>query len=144
MSSLAPNPTSDLRSADSVLRAATGVAPALSGQGLVVVGSQVHAEGGPGIEVTAGGDGAAAGPLVLAVGDVLPEGGSALDRGLVDLLVLPDVVGGAVAGDGADLLALRAAGAVGGVLLHVVLDQGVGGPSVDGDEDGACGGAGGA
>jgi hypothetical protein len=108
------------------------------------VGAQVEAELLPGVEVAAGGDGAAAGALGLPVGDVLPEGGGALDGGLVDLLVLPDVVDGAVARHGADLLALRAAGAVGGVLLHVVLDERVGGPAVDGDEDGAGVGARGA
>lgn len=112
MSSLASNSLPYLRCADSVLRAATGIAPSLSRQGLVIVGSQVKTELLPSVEVAAGGDGAAAGPLGLAVGDVLPEGGSALDGGLVDLLVLPNVIDGAVAGDGADLLALRAAGAV--------------------------------
>ena len=99
--------------------------------------AQVHAELGPGVEVALGGDGAAAGPLVLPVGDVLPEGAGALDAGLVDLLVLPDVVHAAIAGHLADLLALSATGAVAGVLLDVVLDEGVGGPAVDGDENGA-------
>lgn len=99
--------------------------------------SQVHAELGPGVEVALGSDGAAAGPLVLPVGDVLPEGASALDAGLVDLLVLPDVVHAAVASDLADLLALRATSAVARVLLDVVLDERVGGPTVDGDENSA-------
>ena len=40
------------------------------------------------------GNGTAAGPLVLTVADVLPEGAGSLDGGLVDLLVLPDVVDG--------------------------------------------------
>ena len=84
-----------------------------------------------------GGDGAAAGPLVLAVGDVLGEGGGANNGRLVDLGVLPDVVDGAVAGDRTHLCALGRAGAVAGVLLDVVLDEGVGAPAVDGDEDGA-------
>lgn len=105
--------------------------------------TQVHAELLPGVEVARGGDGSAAGTLLLPVADVLPEGAGSLDGRLVDLLVLPDVVNGAVAGDGAHLLALRAAGAVGGVLLDVVLDQGVGGPAVDGDEDSAGLGGGG-
>ena len=104
--------------------------------------AQVHAELGPSVEVALGGDGAAAGPLALPVGDVLPEGAGALDAGLVDLLVLPDVVDAAVAGDAADLLALCATGTVAGVLLDVVLDEGVGGPAVDGDEDGASAGLG--
>lgn len=82
------------------------------------------------------GDGTAAGPLVLTVADVLPEGAGSLDGGLVDLLVLPDVVDRAVAGDGADLLALSGASAVAGVLLNVVLDQWVGSPTVNRNEDG--------
>jgi hypothetical protein len=84
--------------------------------------TQVHAVARPSIEVALGGDGSAAGPLLLPVADVLPEGRRALDRGLVDLLVLPDVVDGAVTGDSADLLALSRAGAVARVLLHVVLN----------------------
>ncbi len=52
------------------------------------------------------GDGAAARPLIPAVVNVLPEIGGTRDRGLIDLLVLPDVVDGAVASDGAHLLAL--------------------------------------
>jgi hypothetical protein len=135
---------STLRAADGVLGLATSVAPALGGQGLVVVLAKVHAELLPGVEVALGGDGAAAGALVDAVGDVLGEGGGADDGRLVDLGVLPDVVRRAVAGHGADLLALGRAGAVGGVLLDVVLDERVGGPAVDGDEDGAGGGGGGA
>lgn len=97
------------------------------------MGTQLHAVRGPGVEVALGGDGSAAGTLVTPVADVLPESGSASDGRLVDLLVLPDVVDGAVAGDLADLLALSRAGAVAGVLLDVVLDQGVGGPAVEGD-----------
>lgn len=84
-------------------------------------------------------DRASAGPLVHAVGDVLPEGGGARDGGLVDLLVLPDLVGAAVGLEGAQLLALGRPGAVGGVLLYVVLDQRVAGPAVDGDQDRAAG-----
>lgn len=91
-----------------------------------------------------GRDGAAAGPRALAVRDVLPEGGRAGDGRLVDLLVLPDVVRGAVANHGADLGALGRARAVVGVLLDVVLDQGVRRPPIDGHEDGSSGGAGGA
>jgi hypothetical protein len=133
-----------LRAADGVLGLATSVAPALGGQRLVVVLAEVHAELLPGVEVALGGDGAAAGALVHAVGDVLGEGGRADDGGLVDLGVLPDVVRRAVAGHGADLLALGGSRAVGGVLLDVVLDERVGGPAVDGDEDGAGVGGGGA
>jgi hypothetical protein len=129
---------------DGVLGVSGSVAPALGGEGLVVVGAEVHAELGPGVKVARGGDGAAAGALLLAVADVLPEGRGALDRGLVHLLVLPDVVGRAVAGDRAHLLALCGARTVARVLLDVVLDQRVGGPAVDGDQDGSALGAGGA
>ena len=128
--------------ANSVLGASSSVAPALGGESLVVVLAEVQAELSPSVKVALGGDGAAAGPLVLPVGDVLPEGALALDAGLVDLLVLPDVVDAAVARDAADLLALGAARTVAGVLLDVVLDERVGGPAVDGDEDRAGGGLG--
>jgi len=105
--------------------------------------TQVHAELGPSVEVALGGNSAAAGPLVNTVADVLGEGGSSLDGRLVDLGVLPDVVDGAVASHLAHLGALGGTGAVGGVLLDVVLDQGTGSPSVDGDKDGSCRGGGG-
>jgi hypothetical protein len=105
---------------------------------------KVHAELSPGIEMALGGDGAAAGPLVLAVADVLGEGCRADDGWLVGLGVLPDVVGGAVASDGAHLLALRGTGTVGGVLLDVVLYEGVLGPAIDRDKDGTGSGGGGA
>lgn len=105
--------------------------------------TQVHAELGPSVEVALGGNSAAAGPLVNTVADVLGEGGSSLDRRLVDLGVLPDVVDRAVASHLAHLGALGGTGAVGGVLLDVVLDQGTGGPAVDGDKDGSCRGGGG-
>lgn len=94
--------------------------------------------------MAAGGDRAAAGPLVLAVGDVLGEGAGAHNGRLVGLGVLPDVVVGAVAVDGAHLLALGGSGAVAGVLLDIVLDERVLGPAVDGDEDCAGAGRGGA
>jgi hypothetical protein len=131
-----------LRAGDGVLRLATGVAPALSGEGLVVVLTKVHAELLPCVEVAGGGDASAAGTLVLPVADVLDEGGGTDDGGLVGLGVLPDVVCGAVAGDGAHLLALSGTSAVAGVLLDVVLNQGVLGPSVGGDKDGTAGGGG--
>ena len=105
--------------------------------------TEVHAELGPGVEVALGGDGSAAGTLVDTVGDVLGEGGRANDGRLVNLGVLPNVVAGAVAGDGADLLTLSGARSVGSVLLDVVLDKRVGGPAVSGDKDGASSGGGG-
>lgn len=89
-------------------------------------------------------DGAAAGPRALAIRDVLPKGGRTGDGRLVDLLVLPDVVGGPVASHAADLGALSRACAVARVLLNVVLNQGVCRPPIDRDQDGAGGGAGGA
>jgi hypothetical protein len=134
----------NLRASNSVLRLATSVTPALSGQSLVVVLTKLHAVAGPSVEVAGGGNSAGARALVNAVADVLGEGGGALDGGLVHLGVLPDVVDGAIAGDLAHLGALSGTSAVGGVLLDVVLDERVGGPAVDGDEDGAGGGGGGA
>jgi len=132
-----------LRAGDGVIGVAGGVAPALSGQGLVVVLAEVETELGPGVEVARSGHGTAAGALVLAVADELREGRGTLDGRLVNLGVLPDVVDGAVAGDGAHLLPLSRASAVAGVLLNVVLNERVGGPSVDGDKDRAGGGGGG-
>jgi hypothetical protein len=134
---LATNAAANLRAGNGVLGVTAGVAPALSGEGLVVVLTKVHAELGPGVEVALGGDSSATGTLVDTVGDVLGEGGGADDGRLVHLGVLPDVVAGAIAGDGADLLALSGAGTVGGVLLDVVLNKGVGGPAVGRDKDGA-------
>lgn len=66
-----------------------------------------------------------------SVGDVLVEGGGASDRWLVDLLVLVDVVDRSIAGHCALEGALCRALAVTGVLLDVVLNERVAGPSVD-------------
>jgi hypothetical protein len=134
----------NLRTSNSVLGLATSVTPALGGQSLVVVLTKLHAMRGPSVEVAGGGNSTGARALVDAVGDVLIEGAGALDGGLVHLGVLPDVVDGAVAGDLAHLGALSRASPVGRVLLDVVLDERVGGPAVDGDEDRAGGGGGGA
>lgn len=77
------------------------------------------------------GDGAAS-PRGLPDGDILIKGGGPLDRGLVDLLVQPDGIGGTVAGDGTFLGALlRVAN---GILYDIVLDKRVGAPSVLGLE----------
>jgi hypothetical protein len=130
-----------LGSSDGVLGLAASVTPALGAESLVVVLTKLHAVRGPRVEVAAGGNGAAPGALVHTVGDVLVEGRGTLDGGLVDLGVLPDVVDRAVAGDLAHLGALSRASAVAGVLLDVVLNKRVGGPSVDGNED--CSGSGG-
>jgi len=124
---------------EGVLRVTPGIAPPFRRQNLVVMLPQVQAGLGPRREVVGHGDGAPVGPLVDAVRDVLPEGRGARDGRLVDLLVLPDLVGGAVGLEGAELLALGRALAVGGVLLNIVLDQRVAGPAVDGDEDCARG-----
>jgi hypothetical protein len=133
-----------LTGGNGVLGVTASVAPPLGGESLVVVLSEVHAVALPGVEVALGGDGTAAGPLVHTVADVLDEGGGTDDGGLVDLGVLPDVVDGAVTGDLAHLRALSGASAVAGVLLNVVLNKRVLGPSVDGDEDRAGRGGGGA
>lgn len=66
-----------------------------------------------------------------SVGDELIEGGGTSDRGLVDLLVLVDVVDRPIAGHGALEGSLCRTLAVTGVLLDVVLDEWVARPSVD-------------
>lgn len=81
--------------------------------------------------MAARGHSSASGSLGLPVADVLPEGRCALDRGLVDLLVFPDIIHGSVASDRADLLSLSRPCTIAGVFLNVVLDQRVGGPAVD-------------
>lgn len=111
-----------LLTSDGVLRVTSSTSPALSGNGLVIHRAQVHAELGPRSEVVGGGHGSAAGALVGAHRDVLPKGAGGAGNGrLVDLLVLPNIVGGPVAGERADLLALGSALSV-AVLLNVVLD----------------------
>ena len=82
-------------------------------------------------------DSAAIGPLVDTVRNVLPESRRAHDGGLVDLLMLPDLVRAPVAGEGAELLTLRRSLAVRRVFLNVVLDQRVLGPAVKRDKDGS-------
>ena len=108
--------------------AVAAAAPALDGDNLVVEGAEVEAGLGPCGEVIRDGDGAA-GAGALPDGDVLVEGGGALDGGLVDLLVLPDRVGGAIAREGALLRALL--WIADRVLHDVVLDQRVRTPTVD-------------
>lgn len=85
------------------------------------MGTQVHPQTSPGLEVIRGGD-CAAGSLVLADGPILVEGGRADDRRLVDLLVLIDVVGGSIAGDGALVRHARARIVTAIVLEDVVFD----------------------
>ena len=93
--------------------------------------TELHALGGPGVEVGLHVDGAGA-ALVLADGPVLVEGLGAVDGGLVDTLGLRNLVGRAVGGDGA--LHAGSRGRVVGteVLNNVVLDKGAAGPAVDG------------
>lgn len=108
---------------------ATAALVSFRGDDLIVESTQVHAQASPGVEVIRGGD-RATGPLVLANGPVLVEGGRALDRRLVDLLVLVDVVGGSVTVDGAFVRHARARIVAAIVLEDVVFNQGVSGPSI--------------
>lgn len=93
--------------------------------------SQIQTSGLPGSKVVGHRNGPTAGPLVDAVRNVLPESRRASNRRLVGLLVLPDLVRASVGLEGAEILALGRSLAVGGVLLDVVLDQGVACPAVD-------------
>ncbi len=104
---------------------------ALGGDDLVVVGAELEAGSGPGVEVGGHVD-AATGTLVLADRPVLVEGRGALDRRLVDTLGTVDIVGRAVGGDAAELGGARRGVVRAEVLNDVVLDQGVLGPAVDG------------
>lgn len=90
-----------------ILRIATRIAPSLGCQDLVVVCTQVEISLLPGIKVVLDGDSAAVWPLGNAIRNVLREGGSTGDGWLIDLRVLPDLVGRTVALEGADLRALR-------------------------------------
>jgi hypothetical protein len=112
-------------------RRAAGGEVTLGGDDLVVVLTELHALGSPGVEVGLHVDGAGA-ALVLADGPVLVEGLGAVDGGLVDTLGLRNLVGRAVCGDGA-LDAGRRGWVVGTKVLNdVVLNEGVASPAVDG------------
>lgn len=103
----------------------------LSGDNLVVEIAQVHSQLGPSIEVVGSGH-STAGALALADGPVLVEGRSALDGGLIDLLVLVDVVGSTIAIDGT-LVGHAGARVVGAVVLEdVVFDERASSPAVNG------------
>jgi hypothetical protein len=103
----------------------------LGGHNLVVVGTQAQAQLLPSIEVV-GSSNSSGGSLAGTHGPVLLEGRGTEDRRLVGTGGGEDVVGGAVAGDTADLLG-GARWVVGAeVFDDVVLDEGVGGPAVDG------------
>lgn len=95
---------------------AAGAAEGLGGKDLVVVVAGLEAVLGPGAEVVLHVDGTR-GALVLADREELGEGLGARDGGLVDLGVGADLVGRAVAGQGADL------GAGGAGVVAVVLDN---------------------
>jgi hypothetical protein len=73
---------------------------ALDRHDLVVVGAELHAETGPGVEVVRERHGAGA-ALVAADGPELRESAGAFDGGGVVALVGVDIVGVAVGGDGA-------------------------------------------
>ena len=72
-------------------RAGAAAAPAFDGHDLVVQGAELHAGLGPRIEMVFDSHGTT-GSRTLADGDVLLEGCGTLDRWLIDLLVLPDLV----------------------------------------------------
>lgn len=110
-------------------RAAAKVA--LGGDDLVVVGAELHAHGGPGVKVLLHVDGAGA-PLLLADGPVLLKGAGAIDGRLVGARRLGDLVRGAVDVDGALARGLRGRVVRAKVLDHVVLDERVARPPVDG------------
>lgn len=120
-----------LRTANGVIGVACSSAPTFCGKDLVIKGTQGQARCLPGIKVARGGDRAASRAGSASVGDELVEGGGASNRGLIDLLVLVDVVDRAVAGHSALEGALCRTLAVTGVLLDVVLDEWVASPSVD-------------
>src|SRR5262249_42728053 len=117
--------------------AAAAAAPGFGRHDLVVHRAQVHPVAGPGVDEVGERDGPAA-PRRGPYRQVLVEGRGALDGGLVDLLVLGDVVRAAVAGD----LAHEGTGPVGRahpVLDDVVLDQRVGRPAVERHQAGPAG-----
>lgn len=96
-----------------------GATEGLGGKDLVVVVASLEAVLGPGVEVVGHVNGTRA-TLVLANGEELAKGLGAGDGGLVDLGVGTDLVGRAVAGQGADLSA-GGARVVAVVLNDVVL-----------------------
>ena len=104
----------------------------LSGEDLVVVGTELHAVLLPSLEVSTDID-ATGGSVILADGPVLLKGLSAVDRGGVGTGLGEDVVGAAVNLDGALLLSTSGGVVVTELLDDVVLDQRVLGPSVDGE-----------
>ena len=95
-------------------------AEGLDGEHLVVEVAGGESVVLPSIEVVGNGN-SAAGTLVLADGEVLAESAGTLDGRLVDLGVLADLVGRAVAGDTADGLGAADRAGVVAVVLHDVV-----------------------
>lgn len=106
-------------------------APALDCHDLVVQCAEVHARLRPGIEVVLHGNRTAR-PGALADRDVLVEGGGAQNGRLVDLLVLPDIIGATVTRHSA----LVCTGSLVSVVnLHdIVFHERVGAPAVHGKD----------
>lgn len=104
----------------------------LSRNNLIVKATHVHSKSSPSFEVIRSGHRTAR-PLVLTNRPVLVEGRSARDRGLIHLLVLVDVVDRSITGD-LSLVGHAATRVVAAVVFqNVVLDQGIGGPTIDGE-----------
>jgi len=119
-----------LRAVDSDGSATTGEV-SLSSDDLVVVGTQVHALAGPGIEVSLHVNRAGR-ALVLTNRPVLLKGLGAINGWLVGAGRLGDLVGRTVGRHGALVLGLGRGVVSSKVLNDVVLDERVAGPAVDG------------
>jgi hypothetical protein len=104
----------------------------LSGEDLVVVGTELHAVLLPSLEVSTNID-ATGGSVILADGPVLLKGLSTVDGGSVGTGLGEDVVGAAIDLDSSLLLGSSGRIVVTELLDDVVLDQRVSGPSVDGE-----------
>lgn len=121
----------DVRSRHSDLGRSTALVT-LGRNDLVVKAAHVHSESSPSIEVIRSGHGTTR-PLVLTNRPVLVEGRSASDGGLVHLLVFIDVVDRSITGD-LSLVGHAATRVVAAVVFQdVVLDQGIGGPTINGE-----------
>lgn len=103
------------------------------------MGAQLHARSRPRVEVVSSRHGAA-GTVGLADGPELVERRGALDGRFVHALRLVNVVGSAVRGDRALLGGARGRVVGTEALDDVVLDERVGGPTVDGEVTVADGG----
>ena len=108
----------------------TGREVTLSGDDLVIVGTQVQAIGLPGVDVVGEGDGSA-GTLVAADGPVLLEGGGTNDGWLVGTGGDEEIVDGSIGGNGTSVGSTRRWVVGTEVLNDIVLNQWVLGPSVN-------------